>query len=395
MGSKDSGGSPRTSEPVRRLREELARCQEKYRRFYENLPHLCVSVKSHGVIVGCNKRFASLFRRSPENGTEAMISAFMKPEDHAPFLEFLGRAAGRDVFTEQKVFDFGAPGSDTRFKLNVRVAAIEEEKDGTVITLTMEDVTQIIEIEEERKASRRQLYRSAHLAATATFASGVAHEMNNPLTAILGFSSALVGRINGGENIDKGELATWLQVIYNESVRCRDIVEHLSRFASDTGEYRIGPVPLRECLASAIRLVARKADKRGITVANEIGDGALALADANKLEQVFLNLLTNCLDFCPQGSAVRVEQLPAGEGTIPYVRCAVRDNGPGMTSDVLAKAFDPFFTTKEPGQGIGMGLAICHKIMEDLNGRIDLMSEPGAGTSVFLELPSGEQKAVL
>jgi signal transduction histidine kinase len=110
------------------------------------------------------------------------------------------------------------------------------------------------------------------------------------------------------------------------------------------------------------------------------------MADAHKLEQVFINVLTNCIDFCGPGSTVTIAR-DTSRRDGKYAVVTVRDNGAGMAPEVLAKAFDPFFTTKEVGKGIGMGLSICHKIMEEMNGRIDLVSEVKKGTTVFLEIP--------
>ena len=145
-----------------------------------------------------------------------------------------------------------------------------------------------------------------------------------------------------------------------------------------------------ECIVDAVRLINMKAVRSEITIINDIMDDALVLVDTNKLEQVLINLLTNCIDFCPAGATVHITKVPEKKES-RYSEVVIRDNGPGMQPDVLAKAFDPFFTTKEVGKGIGMGLAICYKLMDELNGRIDISSEPNKGTTVLLEIPHDRQ----
>jgi two-component system C4-dicarboxylate transport sensor histidine kinase DctB len=163
-------------------------------------------------------------------------------------------------------------------------------------------------------------------------------------------------------------------------------VDHLHRFARDTGEVRIDRVSLHDCVKNALRLVRPKAARAGIAIVHQIPTDVCVLADANKLEQVFINLLTNCIEFCRNGASVTITESPEKRGP-RFFRLLVSDNGPGMPPAVLAKVFDPFFTTKEVGKGIGLGLAMCHRIMEELNGHIDIVSEKGAGTTVLLEIP--------
>jgi two-component system NtrC family sensor kinase len=123
-----------------------------------------------------------------------------------------------------------------------------------------------------------------------------------------------------------------------------------------------------------------------ITIINEIQEDFWVRADSVRLDQVFVNLLTNCIDFCGSGTTVTISPVTDRKKS-KYAVVMVRDNGPGMTEEVLANVFNPFFTTKEAGKGIGMGLAICYKVMEELNGRIDIASEVGNGTTVRLEIP--------
>ena len=359
---------------------------DNYRRRFESVPHLCVSVKPDGTIISCNRLFSDFWNRSDKKAEGTNISSYLRPEDKALFVRFLSSVTQTDPVPQQNIFEWTLPGAGGSLKISVKAAVVDDAGGSKEIVLAMEDVTRKLDCEEERKMARKQLYRSAHLASIGTLASGLAHEINNPLTALLGFSSALLKRINNNEEIDRSELGSYLQIIYNETIRCRDIVDHLHRFALESGEAKISRVSLFESIANALRLVNIRAIRSEITILNEIQENFWVRADTNKLEQVFVNLLTNCIDFCSPGTTVTISKVLEKKAS-KYAVVTVRDNGPGMTAEALSKAFDPFFTTKEVGKGIGMGLAICHKIMEELDGRIDLVSEAGKGTTVRLEIP--------
>ncbi|HUI92608.1 MAG TPA: response regulator [Chitinivibrionales bacterium] len=236
--------------------------------------------------------------------------------------------------------------------------------------------------EEEQRIARAQLYRSARLASIGTFASGVAHEFNNPLTAILGFSSALVERMRKKETVDPDELEQYLGIINAETLRCRDTVDNLSRFARE-GDTQIREFPLGECVDGAWKLVKTRAAKKRIEIAVNIPATMRVKADLQKLQQAMVYVLTNSLDFCGEGSTVSI----SAESDEGFARVIIADNGPGIPAAVLPKVFDPFFTTKQVGQGMGLGLAMCHVIMEECSGAIDVSSEAGKGTTVVLEVP--------
>jgi two-component system, NtrC family, sensor kinase len=238
-------------------------------------------------------------------------------------------------------------------------------------------------LEREQKLARTQLYRSARLASIGTFASGVAHELNNPLTAVLGFSASLLERLRREESIDKDELEQYLSIINSETVRCSDIVENLSQFARE-GEVQIRDFGLAECVEGAVKLVNSLAARKNMAIRKTVPPDLRVRADLRKLQQAIVYVVTNSLDFCKGGGTIDIE---AKEGS-RVVKLCISDNGPGIAPDMIAKVFDPFFTTKEVGQGMGMGLAMCYVIMEECNGAIDVTSDKGKGTTVIFEIPS-------
>lgn len=375
---------------TRRLHRELYQTKERYECLYENFPHLYISINSARIITECNRSFRDTFNVSRDDVIGKAFHSFFRDQDKAAVENFLRSfLMSKQPSTGQHVFTVERKGDLTPLKLSLKAVYTDEEKDGLNIVIAMEDVTEQTRMQEEQKIARLQLYRSARLASIGTLASGVAHEINNPLTAILGFSSALLERTKEGEEIERSELDEYLGIINREALRCRDIVENLSKFARESDIEKVR-VDLRSCIDDAMKLTYTRAIRANIKVINTIDTDTMIQSNANKLEQVFITLITNCIEFCPPGSQVTIRSVPSTEPE-RYHRVHIADNGPGIGADILPKVFDLFFTTKEVGKGTGMGLAICHKIMEECNGRIDISSLPGNGTTVVIDLPIGEK----
>jgi two-component system NtrC family sensor kinase len=193
--------------------------------------------------------------------------------------------------------------------------------------------------------------------------------------------------VSEAEEIDKEELSQYLSIINSETLRCRDIIENLSKFARER-EVHIQDFPLRECVDGALKLITSKAAKKNIVISSNVSPTIIARADFHKLEQVIIHVITNCLDFCPRGCTVSISVKSDAQN----IRLIIEDDGPGIPADVVPKVFDPFFTTKEVGQGAGLGLAISHHIMEECNGAMDIASDAGMGTTVTLEIPRDGQE---
>jgi signal transduction histidine kinase len=145
-----------------------------------------------------------------------------------------------------------------------------------------------------------------------------------------------------------------------------------------------GPVNLNECIDNSIKLMHNKFIKAAVKLEKDLSNEVIVAGDTAKIEQLFINILTNCVDFCETDCKIRIAQTHSRD-EIRFYAIKIEDNGPGIRPDIINKIFDPFFTTKEVGRGTGMGLAICHRIMEDLNGNIDIRSDGVHGTTVVLE----------
>jgi len=263
---------------------------------------------------------------------------------------------------------------------------------------------------EELKQSQDLLVRQEKLASLGRLAAGVAHELNNPLSAVAGFAEALQRHVSGGDcEGDRrfGDCREYLGMIQAEVARAAAIVRRLLDFARQR-EPSFGRVDLAQVVEEAVAFVGRQARLANRQIRLEPGgERAVVQGDAQMLHQVLLNLLTNALDAVEGGGEVSVAVRRTASGRIgsdaprhsgetsppiavrqDWVELVVSDSGGGIAPEHLGKVFDPFFTTKEVGKGTGLGLAICQSIVEQHAGRIQVTSPGlGKGTTVTVRLP--------
>jgi two-component system NtrC family sensor kinase len=256
--------------------------------------------------------------------------------------------------------DDGGPGlSRAAVAFERTAAALTEERE------RLEDkVAELERANRELAAARAELLRAERLAAEGQLAAGIAHEVGNPLGAITGYADLALARIEGGA--PSAEVADFLSRIASETRRIDLIVRELLDFARPAS-LELGPVRVEQALEAAVRLAQMQPRCRDVVVRDELPrDLPAARADARRLAQVFLNLLLNAADAMGGCGEVRVTGCSQGE----EVEVVVSDQGPGIVPADLPRVFEPFFTTKGPGEGAGLGLAVCHGILESLGGSI-------------------------
>jgi two-component system NtrC family sensor kinase len=237
--------------------------------------------------------------------------------------------------------------------------------------------------------AQRQIYQSQKLAAVGQLAAGVAHEINNPLTGVLSYSSYLLKRAE-----DKPEFKEDLEVIVRETVRCRGIVKGLLDFSRQSPPEKHDS-DINEIVERAIRIVQAQIDERRVELKRTLrADLPKVHVDANQVQQVLVNLLLNANDSMGAGGQLTlttglVQDGGAAAAQAKSIEIRVSDTGCGIPSANLQKIFDPFFSTKGP-KGTGLGLAVAWGIIEKHNGRIEVESEVGKGTTFRVLLPLGE-----
>ncbi|MCK6545742.1 ATP-binding protein [Myxococcota bacterium] len=259
----------------------------------------------------------------------------------------------------------------------------ERDADGhpTRMLGTHTDITSRKLAEEERRLAMASLAQADRLASMGMLAAGVAHEINNPLAFVLLSLDEM--RLLGPEQ--HAELAAMIDKVHDGVLRIRDIVRGLKTFSHvDDGDLR--PVHVEEAARHALEMAHNELKYRARIITDLAPTPAVA-ASRGKLAQVFLNLLLNAAHAIPEGHEETHEVEVRTWADETGVHASVSDTGCGMSVDVQRRIFEPFFTTKAVGVGSGLGLSICRNIIEDLGGRIDFTSLPGAGTTFHVRLP--------
>jgi signal transduction histidine kinase len=238
--------------------------------------------------------------------------------------------------------------------------------------LLIEDIT-------ERRGLERAARQAEKLAALGTLAAGLAHELNNPIGIISTRAELLL--LDAQPRSLPDEVVEDLQVIHRHSQRVARIAQGLLSFArSPSGQP--GRVDLNRVVDETLLLVEKTILKEGVRIQRVLASELPPIwGDANALQQVVMNLLTNARDAVGAGGEIVIE---TGVGAEPPggVQLIVRDTGPGIPPEVLPRIFDPFFTTK--AEGTGLGLSISYGIVRDHRGTVDVRSTPGEGTTFVL-----------
>jgi signal transduction histidine kinase/FixJ family two-component response regulator len=244
----------------------------------------------------------------------------------------------------------------------------------------MRDISERKKAEEQRREFEQRAQLASHLASVGELSAGVAHEINNPLTGVIGYAELLMQ-----EDVPE-HIKNDLEVIRDGAKRVASIVKGLLTFARQTRPERT-VVDINQVIEVCLRLRAYELETSNIKVVTNLApDLPLTIADPGQLQQVFLNLLINAememkLAHGKGKLIIKAEQL---DNTI---RISFKDDGPGIVKENLMRIFDPFFSTREIGKGTGLGLSICHGIVAEHGGRIWAESKLSKGATFIVELP--------
>jgi len=253
----------------------------------------------------------------------------------------------------------------------------------------------LVEQSEERLSLERQLQQTQKLVAVGMLAAEVAHELGTPLNVISGRADALLRGLPA-DHPDRRQL----DVIRGQTERITSIVHLLLDYARPR-QTALREEDLAALLTRVVDLLEGRCRDKGVRIRLDLPPVlAPVLADADQLQQVFVNLLTNALDASPRWGTVLVTEGPGtllrpegragairGKAASPVVAVHVLDEGPGMSADSLALIFQPFFSTKRRGHGTGLGLAIVEEIVRAHRGEVEVLSTEGQGTEAIVRLP--------
>lgn len=235
---------------------------------------------------------------------------------------------------------------------------------------------------EAQRLAEERLVRSAKLAAVGEIAAAVAHELNNPLTTVTGFSELVRDALpeDAPERKD-------VDLVLAEAQRARTIIRRLLDFSRQSELLRVD-TDLNEIITMVVQMIHHMAQTANIEVQMALwGDIPTVRVDRNQIQQVLLNLLHNGIQAMPDGGKLLVETLVEHREDLRWLGIRVTDTGMGIAEEDLAKIFEPFFTTKPTGQGTGLGLSVSYSIISEHGGYIDVSSQVGEGSVFTIWLP--------
>jgi two-component system NtrC family sensor kinase len=231
-----------------------------------------------------------------------------------------------------------------------------------------------------------KIVRSVKLASLGKLSAGIAHEINNPLTAVLSYSSLLLDRIESPKE------KAWLETIVEETKRCRNIVTALLEFSRQTTPEKV-PTHINEVVERAVGLLCNQESFHNISIVKNLDQSLPRVrVDRGQIYQVFMNLMINAADAMNNKGVLTIEsRRNVVKSTVAedrhFVEVLFSDTGCGIPQENIERIFDPFFTTKGPSVGTGLGLSICYGIIKRHGGNIKAQSKHGEGSTFTISLP--------
>lgn len=371
----------------KQLEADLEKSERKYQAIFRNIPNpVFVLQESDLQILDCNE-------------SVKIVYGYEKDEIIGRNFLFLFPDDERDAFTQKlttrsmhdRVIHVAKDGR--RLFVTVRISP-SEFSGQKVLLVTTSDMTKRLETEQ-------QLIQASKMATLGEMATGMAHELNQPLSVIKTASSFIRRKMDRGEDVARDILNTLSTEIEGHVDRASKIINHLREFGRKP-DMKLEPVDVTEILKRALDIFSQQLKLREIEVVQYFGpDLPQVLADASRLEQVFINMLINARDAIEEKWATAKSaqadspQPPVQSKTITLktysrhdsVIAEVIDTGKGIPEGVRSKIFEPFFTTKPVGKGTGLGLSISYGIIKDCGGTITVESQTGQGTRFIITLP--------
>jgi len=355
----------------RKMERQLSQQEEFRARLLESFPDLILVVDLEERYTFVSSRVRDLLGCQPSDMLGKKISDL---EDHSPDLASLYHtvASGHQAFGAA---EYGARHQDGTWRTMRAAGSQLVDAEGTIngVIISVRDITI------ERKLEQ-QVVQSERLAAMGAMIGGVAHELNNPLTSIMGVSELL-------QDTETNETSRkQLAMLQQQARRAAEIVQNLTYFSRPPapGKSRINLV---EVVERTLNLHAYSLRKNNITVdfLKELGM-PYALGDPHQLMQVFLNLIVNAEQAIREARDKGTLRIRVGKGD-GTVWVSFHDDGPGIPKENLPSIFDPFYTTKRPGRGTGLGLSICKSVMKEHNGSVEAANAPDGGAVFTVTLP--------
>jgi histidine kinase len=366
------------------LEEELERSEKKYRDIFNNIRNPIFVLDAGTLeIIDCNNSVQSVYGYSREEITGKSFPTLLLENEKSWYIEELKHASvihqakqirkdGQIIFVDLWVSPSEYPGRD-------------------VLLVTTSDITQRLETEQ-------QLIQASKMATLGEMATGVAHELNQPLAVIKTASRFFMKKVKKHEKIDDEILFTMSEEIDSHVDRATRIINHMRQFGRKS-DAKLDEIQINDVLEKSFEIFSQQLMVRGIEVEWEIEENLPPIiADAGRLEQVFINLLINARDAIEEKWESKSTRKGDKKITLKSraernrVIVEVQDTGGGIPGSIIDRVFEPFFTTKNVGKGTGLGLSISYRIVNDLGGKIAVISPEGEGARFIVTFPAAQGK---
>jgi histidine kinase len=366
------------------LEEELKKSEKKYSAIFDNIPNPVFVLDMESLeILDCNDSVAQVYGYRKEDIICTSFLRLFRKEEQEYYENLIKTAA---VINQVRHFN----GNGDPLFVNIRISP-SDYPGGKVLLVTTSDITKRLETEQ-------QLIQASKMATLGEMATGVAHELNQPLAVIKTASRFFMRKIAKKEKIEDDVLSTMAGEIDSYVDRATKIINHMRQFGRQSA-VSLQKVEVNMLLERAMEILGQQLKVRGIEVEWDLApDLPLILADPDRLEQVFINLLINARDaidekwqsLSGQKGEKKISLKTSRDGDVITVE--VTDTGPGIPAAMLERIFEPFFTTKKVGQGTGLGLSISYGIVKDCKGSIRARSRANEGTSFILKFPIAREE---
>jgi two-component system NtrC family sensor kinase len=367
----------RKTAALEKSRNELAKSEKLYKSLVESAEDAILNVDAKGEIISINRYGAKVLGYTSQGIMGKTISDVFPGKTREEldrlvqevFADTKGRRATQELVVGDKEHFF-----------NINLTPIRENDRVLSVLIIAHDIT-------SQKKMEEQLYHTEKLASLGQLAAGVAHEINNPLAIILGFSDMLLEKLD--ENSKEFEI---IKTIERQGNNCKKIVENLMTFARapEKDQY---DTDINRSIETVLEVVKNTLLTKKVEFLSDLAEGLLRVrGDAAQLQQVFLNLITNAVMAMPQGGLLTVTTRPNPDRD--RVEIKFTDTGEGIKKEHLQKIFDPFFTTRKVGEGTGLGLSVSYAIITKFGGTIACESkaegeakDQESGTIFTISLP--------
>jgi len=362
--------------PIKRAEAALAQSNAIIRQVLDACPvPVGMTRAEDSTVIYESRASQQLFGRPAGAVPARAVSSFVDPADRARYLTTLRREGAVEGF---EVRMKRGDGSEFLAALSARLFAFQGED---VIVSSTFDLTARKESEAEQARQQEALHLSEKQAALGVLLAGVAHELNNPLSVVVGQALLLQ------ESASDPATRLRAEKIGQAADRCARIVKAFLALARESPR-RSAPVAPADIVAQALEVTGFLLRANDIAVRLRLPATLPAvLGDADQLVQVLANLMINAAQALQQRPAERRLTITARPGRRGTLRLKVKDNGPGVPAELQRRIFEPFFTTKAPGDGTGIGLALCHRVVAAHGGTLSLESRPGEGATFVITLP--------